>query len=109
MLIGFGCNVPAIMATRILESKKDRILTILITPFMSCSAKLPIYILLASSFFSIKAGNVIFLIYIIGIAISIITGRLFRSTFFKGTDAPFVMELPPYRRPVMKISLKHYI
>ncbi|MBU4208076.1 MAG: ferrous iron transport protein B [Proteobacteria bacterium] len=79
MLMGFGCSVPAIMATRTLESNKDRILTILITPFMSCSAKLPIYILLAGTFFSAKAGTVIFLIYIFGIILSIITGRLFRS------------------------------
>lgn len=107
MLMGFGCNVPAIMATRTLESNKDRILTILITPFMSCSAKLPIYILLAGTFFSAKAGTVIFSIYIIGIILSIITGRLFRSTLFKGADAPFVMELPPYRLPMIKSLIIH--
>lgn len=107
MLMGFGCNVPAIMATRILESNKDRILTILITPFMSCSAKLPIYILLAGTFFSARAGSVIFSIYIIGIILSIITGRLFRSTLFKGADAPFVMELPPYRVPMIKSLIIH--
>ncbi|MBU2520980.1 MAG: ferrous iron transport protein B [Proteobacteria bacterium] len=107
MLMGFGCNVPAIMATRILESNKDRILTILITPFMSCSAKLPIYILLAGTFFSARAGTVIFSIYIIGIILSIITGRLFRSTLFKGADAPFVMELPPYRVPMIKSLIIH--
>ncbi len=107
MLMGFGCNVPAIMATRTLESNKDRILTILITPFMSCSAKLPIYILLAGTFFSARAGTVIFLIYITGIILSIITGRLFRSTLFKGADAPFVMELPPYRLPMIKSLIIH--
>jgi len=107
MLMGFGCNVPAIMATRTLESNKDRILTILITPFMSCSAKLPIYILLAGTFFSARAGTVIFLIYIAGIILSIITGRLFRSTLFKGADAPFVMELPPYRVPMIKSLIIH--
>jgi len=107
MLMGFGCNVPAIMATRTLESNKDRILTILITPFMSCSAKLPIYILLAGTFFSARAGTVIFLIYIFGIILSIITGRLFRSTLFKGADAPFVMELPPYRVPMIKSLIIH--
>jgi len=107
MLMGFGCSVPAIMATRTLESNKDRILTILITPFMSCSAKLPIYILLAGTFFSARAGTVIFLIYITGIILSIITGRLFRSTLFKGADAPFVMELPPYRVPMIKSLIIH--
>ncbi len=107
MLMGFGCSVPAIMATRTLESNKDRILTILITPFMSCSAKLPIYILLAGTFFSARAGTVIFSIYITGIILSIITGRLFRSTIFKGADAPFVMELPPYRVPMIKSLVIH--
>jgi ferrous iron transport protein B len=107
MLMGFGCSVPAIMATRTLESNKDRILTILITPFMSCSAKLPIYILLAGTFFSARAGTVIFSIYITGIILSIITGRLFRSTLFKGADAPFVMELPPYRVPMIKSLIIH--
>jgi ferrous iron transport protein B len=107
MLMGFGCNVPAIMATRTLESEKDRILTILITPFMSCSAKLPVYIILAGAFFGVRAGTVIFGIYILGIILSIITGRLFRSTLFKGADAPFVMELPPYRVPMLKSLLIH--
>ena len=107
MLMGFGCNVPAIMATRTLESKSDRILTILITPFMSCSAKLPVYIVLAGGFFGARAGTVIFSIYLIGILLSIITGRLFRSTFFKGSDAPFVMELPPYRMPMARSLIIH--
>lgn len=107
MLMGFGCNVPAIMASRTLESEKDRILTILITPFMSCSAKLPIYIVLAGAFFSAKAGTVIFAIYLVGIVLSFITGRLFRSTLLRGADAPFVMELPPYRMPTIKSLLIH--
>ncbi|MEW6672449.1 MAG: ferrous iron transport protein B [Thermodesulfobacteriota bacterium] len=107
MLMGFGCNVPAIMAARTLESEKDRILTILITPFMSCSARLPVYIVLAGAFFAGKAGTVIFSIYLIGILLSIITGRLFRSTLLKGADAPFVMELPPYRVPMLKSLLIH--
>jgi len=107
MLMGFGCNVPAIMATRTLESEKDRILTTLITPFMSCSARLPVYIVLAGAFFSHSAGSVIFSIYLIGILLSIITGRLFRSTILKGADAPFVMELPPYRVPMIKSLLIH--
>ena len=107
MLMGFGCNVPAIIAARTLESDKDRILTILITPFMSCSAKLPIYIVLAGTFFGVRAGTVIFSIYLVGIVLSILTGRLFRSTLLKGADAPFVMELPPYRAPMIKSLLIH--
>jgi ferrous iron transport protein B len=107
MLMGFGCNVPAIMASRTLESEKDRILTILITPFMSCSARLPVYIILAGAFFGPRAGTVIFGIYLLGIILSIITGRLFRSTLLRGADAPFVMELPPYRIPMIKSLLIH--
>ena len=107
MIIGFGCNVPAIMATRTLESEKDRILTILITPFMSCSARLPVYIVLAGTFFGVHAGSVIFGIYLTGIVISVATGRLFRSTLLKGADAPFVMELPPYRMPMAKSLAIH--
>lgn len=107
MLMGFGCSVPAVIATRTLESEKDRILTILITPFMSCSAKLPVYIILAGTFFSAKAGTVIFAIYIFGIIAAFISGRLFRFTLLKGADAPFVMELPPYRAPMLKSVLIH--
>ncbi|MCX5881790.1 MAG: ferrous iron transport protein B [Deltaproteobacteria bacterium] len=107
MLMGFGCNVPAIMATRTLESEKDRILTILITPFMSCSARLPIYIVIAGTFFSGRAGTVIFALYLVGIILSIVTGRLLRSTILKGMDAPFVMELPPYRVPMVKSVMIH--
>ena len=107
MLMGFGCNVPAIMATRTLESEKDRTLTILITPFMSCSARLPVYIVLAGTFFAARAGTVIFALYLVGIILSIITGRVFRSTLFRGTDAPFVMELPPYRMPMIKSLIIH--
>jgi ferrous iron transport protein B len=107
MLMGFGCNVPAIMAARTLESEKDRILTILITPFMSCSAKLPVYIVLAGAFFGPRAGTMIFLIYLLGIVLSIVTGRLFRSVLLRGADAPFVMELPPYRVPMLKSLMIH--
>ncbi len=107
MLMGFGCNVPAIMATRTLESEKDRILTILINPFMSCSARLPIYILLAGTFFAERAGNVVFSIYLIGIVIAILVGRLLRSTLLKGDTAPFVMELPPYRMPMFNSLMIH--
>ncbi len=107
MLMGFGCNVPAIMATRTLESRKDRILTILITPFMSCSARLPVYIILAGTFFGKRAGTVIFSLYLIGILVSVASGRLLRATLLKGADAPFVMELPPYRVPMFKSLMIH--
>lgn len=107
MLMGFGCTVPAIMATRTLESEKDRILTILMTPFMSCSARLPVYIVLAGSFFAEKAGTVIFGLYFTGIIIAILSGRLFRAVLFKGEEAPFIMELPPYRMPMLKSLLIH--
>jgi ferrous iron transport protein B len=107
MLMGFGCNVPAIMAARTLEHQKDRILTILMTPFMSCSARLPVYIVLAGSFFAHRAGTVIFSLYAAGIVMAILTGRVLRTLFFKGADAPFVMELPPYRLPMLKSLLIH--
>ena len=107
MLMGFGCNVPAIMATRALESQKDRVLTILMTPFMSCSARLPVYIVLAGTFFAHKAGTVIFCLYAGGILVAILSGRLFRKLLFQGEDAPFVMELPPYRVPMLKSLLIH--
>lgn len=107
MLMGFGCNAPAIMATRTLESHKDRVLTILINPLMSCSARLPVYILLAGTFFAGKAGNVIFSIYLLGIVLAILMGRLFRSTLLRGEVAPFVMELPPYRVPMLNSLLIH--
>ncbi len=107
MLMGFGCNVPAIMAARTLESRKDRILTILITPFMSCSARLPVYIILAWTFFGDKAGSVIFGLYFTGILVAIASGRLLRATLLKGADAPFVMELPSYRMPMFKSLMIH--
>ncbi len=107
MLMGFGCNVPAIMATRTLENDKDRILTILMTPFMSCSARLPVYIILAGSFFAHRAGSIIFGLYLAGIVMAILSGRILRALLFKGEDAPFVMELPPYRMPMLKSLLIH--
>jgi ferrous iron transport protein B len=107
MLMGFGCSVPAIMAARTLEHQKDRILTILMTPFMSCSARLPVYIVLAGTFFAHQAGTVIFGLYAAGIIIAIVSGRILRTLFFKGADAPFVMELPPYRMPMLKSLLIH--
>jgi ferrous iron transport protein B len=107
MLMGFGCNVPAIMATRTLESERDRILTILIIPFMSCSARLPVYVLFAGAFFGTAAGNVIFSIYLLGIAIAIVAARLMARTILRGESIPFVMELPPYRWPTWKSVAIH--
>ncbi|MBD3184431.1 ferrous iron transport protein B [Candidatus Poribacteria bacterium] len=107
MLMGFGCNVPAILATRTLENKKDRIITILITPLMSCSARLPVYALLTAAFFPNHAGTVIFSLYFMGIVIAVLVGKLFGHIFFKGPTAPFVLELPPYRVPTLKGTLVH--
>lgn len=107
LLMGFGCNVPAIMATRTLENRKDRILTMLITPFMSCSARLPIYLLLVSAFFTGYKGLILFSIYLIGILIAILMAILFKKVFFKKEDIPFVMELPPYRMPTIRNTIIH--
>jgi ferrous iron transport protein B len=107
MLIGFGCNIPAIMATRTLESNKDRILTILVNPLMSCSARLPIYILFAGAFFSHHQGLVIFSLYLLGIALAVMVARIFKGIFFKGEAAPLIMELPPYRLPTLKGVIVH--
>ena len=107
MLMGFGCNVPAIMATRTLGSRKDRILTILISPLMSCSARLPVYALLTAAFFPKRAGTVIFSLYILGIVLAVLLGKLFGKLFFADSVEPFVMELPPYRIPTLKGTLIH--
>lgn len=102
LLLGFGCSVPAIMATRTLPSKRDRNMTILLVPFMSCSAKLPIYAMLTAAFFSGHKALVMFVLYIIGIIVAIICALLLKSTVFKGDSVPFVMVLPNYRMPVLK-------
>lgn len=107
MLVGFGCNVPAIMATRSIEGEKDRLLTILANPFISCSARLPVYILLAGAFFPAHAGSVVFFLYILGIAVAIGSAKLFRSTILPGEVSPFVMEMPPYRIPTARTALLH--
>ncbi|MDO9577680.1 MAG: Fe(2+) transporter permease subunit FeoB [Candidatus Cloacimonadales bacterium] len=107
MLVGFGCNVPAIMATRTLENSRDRILTILINPFMSCGARLPVYILFASVFFPRNGGLVVFTIYFIGIILAIISGLLFKKTILKGESSTFVMELPPYHIPTINGIMLH--
>jgi len=105
MLLGFGCNIPGIMATRTLESEKDRILTIMVNPLMSCSARLPIYILFAGAFFPHNQGIVIFSLYLLGIILAVIVARVFKGIFFKGEVAPLIMELPPYRLPTVKGAL----
>jgi len=107
MIMAFGCNVPGIMSTRTLENKTDRMITILINPLISCSARLPLYVLLAGVFFGKNAGNIIFAVYLTGIVLAILIGQLFRKTLFKGGAAPFVMELPPYRLPLLKSVIIH--
>ena len=108
MLIGFGCTVPAVYATRTLESEKDRLLTGLLVPMMSCSARLPVYVIFATAFFAGSSGWVIFTMYLLGIVMAILTGKLFQRTLFKGKPTPpFVMELPPYRLPTLKGLVIH--
>ena len=107
LLMGFGCNIPAIMATRTIEDPKDRLLTILINPFISCGARLPVYILLAGAFFGRHAATVIFGLYMLGIVIAIGSAKLFRCTIIPGKPAPFIMELPPYRFPAVKTTVLH--
>jgi len=107
LLMGFGCNVPAIMATRTLANRNDRMITMLINPFISCSARLPIYVLFISAFFANNQGTVLFLIYATGILVAIAMALLFKRFFFRTEEAPFVMELPPYRIPTMKATTNH--
>lgn len=107
LLISFGCNVPAIMATRTLENKRDRLITILINPLMSCTARLPVYVLFAGAFFSAREGLVIFSLYLLGLALAILMGVLFKRFLFKGGASHFVMELPPYRVPTLKSTFIH--
>ncbi len=107
LIMGFGCNVPAIMATRTIENRSERILTILINPLMSCSARLPVYVLIASAVFPNHAGNAIFVMYLSGIVLAGMMSILFKKLFFRKVETPFVMELPPYRMPVMRGTLRH--
>ncbi len=107
LIMGFGCNVPAIISTRAIESRSSRLITILINPFMSCSARLPIYVLLIGAFFPTHAALVFMGLYVMGIIVAVITARLLRRFLFKTDETPFVMELPPYRMPTMKASLRH--
>ncbi|MDR0953949.1 MAG: ferrous iron transport protein B [Rikenellaceae bacterium] len=107
LLMGFGCGVPAIMATRTLESRKDRILTMMIVPFMSCSARLPVYTLLIAAFFPTNQGLILLSIYAIGTLIGILSSVVLKNLFFRKEEAPFVMELPPYRWPTVKSVARH--
>jgi ferrous iron transport protein B len=107
LIMGFGCNVPAIMATRTIENRSNRLLTILINPFMSCSARLPVYILLIGAVFPSFKGTLLFSIYLTGIIMAVGVALVFKKTLFKSSDAPFVMELPPYRLPTFRSVTKH--
>ena len=106
MIIGFGCNVPAVMGARTLENRQERILTIMMTPFMSCSARLAIYAVFVSAFFSEMGQNVIFALYLVGIAIAVLTGLILKGVLLEGTESSFVMELPSYQMPPLKGLLK---
>ena len=108
LLLGFGCSVPSVMGARILDNYKDRMVTILITPFMSCSARLPVYTLFAAAFFPPEwAGTVVFGVYVLGIVFGIVFAKIFRKYLFAGEAEPFVMELPPYHLPTLKATLTH--
>jgi len=107
LLVGFGCSVPAIMATRTLDNRRDRFLTIFMTPFMSCGAKMPVYSLFGAAFFGERAGQMVFWIYLSGITLAILTGLLLKATLFQGEPSHFIMELPPYHLPRMKHILLH--
>jgi ferrous iron transport protein B len=105
--MGFGCNVPAIMATRIIESRRERLITMLITPFMSCSARLPVYILFIGAFFPKNQGSVLFLLYVLGVLFAILSALFLKRIFFTSEEIPFVMGLSPYRVPTIRSIFKH--
>jgi ferrous iron transport protein B len=102
LIVGFGCNVPAIMATRTLDTKRDRVLTSLMAPFMSCGARLPVFALFAAAFFPASGQNIVFLLYIVGVAVAVLTGLVLKSTLLQGEVSHFVMELPPYHIPTVR-------
>ncbi|MBN2484781.1 MAG: ferrous iron transport protein B [Bacteroidales bacterium] len=107
LIMGFGCNVPAIMSTRAIEDRNNRLLTILINPFMSCSARLPVYLLVIGAIFPENKGTILFSVYLLGITVAVIMALIFKRTLFKGEDTPFVMELPPYRMPTLISTTRH--
>ncbi len=107
MILGFGCGVPAIMATRTMENESDRLLSMMLVPFMSCTARLPVYALIISAFFAANQGEVLFSIYILGIVVALVVAAILKRTMFKGMSSPFVMELPTYKVPSLKGVLLH--
>ena len=107
MIMGFGCSVPAVLSTRTIENRNSRMVTMLVTPLMSCSARLPVYLLLAGAFFPNHAGLVLFGIYLLGIVMAVLMARVFKRFFFHREEMPFVMELPPYRLPTLKSISRH--
>jgi ferrous iron transport protein B len=107
LIMGFGCNVPAILATRMIESRKGRLITMLVTPLMSCSARLPVYIIFVAAFFPHHSGLVLMGLYLTGIILAVLVARLLSRTLMRGDEAPYVMELAPYRQPVWKVIFKH--
>ena len=108
LIMGFGCNVPAVMATRTIESRRSRLITMLVLPMMSCSARLPIYIMIIGAFFSARYQSLVMIsLYVVGILLSVVMARIFSKWVIKGEDTPFVMELPPYRFPTSKAILRH--
>lgn len=107
MIVGFGCSVPALMGARTMENKRERFLTLFLVPFMSCGARLPVYALFGAAFFGKAAGNVVFAIYLIGIAVALAYGLLLRHTIFKGKESTFIMELPPYHLPQPRNLFRH--
>lgn len=107
MIVGFGCNVPGVMATRTLESKKDRMIAILINPFMSCGAKIPIYLVFIAAFFPAHGGLVLFFVYALGIFVAFLVAKILSKTLFRGEASHFIMELPPYRKPTVSNVLRN--
>ncbi len=107
MLMGFGCNVPSMMATRILEQPRDRMITLLVLPFMSCSARLPVFVLFSGIFFGSYAGTAVFSLYVLGIVVAVLAAKVLGSTLFKGESSQLVMELPPYHVPSLSMVLRH--
>ena len=107
MLMGFGCNVPSMMATRILEQPRDRMITLLVLPFMSCSARLPVFVLFSGIFFGAHAGTAVFSLYVLGIVVAVVAAKVLGSTLFKGESSQLVMELPPYHVPSVSMVLRH--
>ena len=108
LIMGFGCNVPAVMATRTVESRRSRLITMLVLPMMSCSARLPIYIMITGAFFAVRYQSLVMIsLYLVGIALSVVVSRILSTWVIRGEDTPFVMELPPYRFPTAKAIFRH--